>query len=370
MNHLTEAEVAIVGGGVIGCAIAWKLAREGVQVTVVERGAIGQEATWAAGGILAPQVEAQKPGPFLDLCLASRDRYPSFVEELISQSETDPALLSGGVLQLAQDDAELSRLKERLSQQRALGLPVEWCSPEEAHALEPHIGPVKGGLFFPKELSIDPRLLSQALAQAAARAGARFLLETEVRQILSERGRVVGLELGERQLLARKVVIAAGSWSSQLPGCELAPEVVEPVRGQMIVFKTQPPLVSRVVYSQHGYLIPRKDGRVLAGSTMERVGFQKEVTARGLLTLLGLSVSISPTLENASFVDCWAGLRPGTPDGLPILGPGLLEGLFWATGHFRNGILLAPITAELMADVILGRKPAFSLAPFSVERFS
>jgi glycine oxidase len=366
---MRDTNVIIVGGGVMGCGIALRLRQAGARVTVLERSIPGAEASSAAGGILAPQMEAEGPGPFLELCLRSRGLYPEFAAELQSLTGVNVNYLPSGLLHLAFDEAGAQRLEATVGWQRALDLRAELLGPAEVHTLEPQLSPqVLAAARFPDDHQVDNRLLTRALTMAAARVGATFRTGY-VRGVVEEKGRAVGVDLDGETLRADAVVIAAGSWSGLVQGVSLDPRVVRPARGQMVQLQTRLPLFSHVLFSDKGYVIPRADGRVIVGSTLEFAGFEKHVTAEGLHRILSLAMEICPALASAPVQETWAGLRPYTDDHLPILGAGPLPGLFLATGHFRNGILLAPITAKLLAQAVLGETPSVDLAPFRFDRF-
>ncbi|HET9450994.1 MAG TPA: glycine oxidase ThiO, partial [Aggregicoccus sp.] len=368
MSDSGASEVIIIGGGVMGCGIALRLCQAGARVTVLERSIPGAEASSAAAGILAPQMESEGPGPFLELCLRSRGLYPAFAAELLELTGVDIAYLPSGVLQTAFDEDRAHHLEATVAWQRAMGLRAELLSGEEARKLEPALSAeVFAAAHFPDDHQVDNRLLVRALTMAAARVGARFR-SGYVRGVLEEQGRVVGVDVDGEALRADAVVVAAGSWSGLVQGLPLDPRVVRPLRGQMLQLQTRLPLMRRILVSPEGYLVPRADGRVIAGSTMEFAGFDKQVTAEGLARILALALRLCPELGKATVDSSWAGFRPYTEDHLPLLGPGPLPGLFLATGHFRNGILLTPITARLVAQSVLGEKPSVDLTPFRFDR--
>ncbi len=363
------ADVVVVGAGIMGCALALRLAQAGAQVTVVEKAVPGAEASSAAAGILAPQMEAQGPGPGFELGLRSRGMYPRLAEELKDLTGIDVGYRPCGVLLTVFDEAGRHGLEAMAAWQTALGLRAELLGADEARALEPAMNPAAHGvLHFPDDAQVDNTLLVRALYVAAARAGVSFRTGW-VRGLWTEGERVLGVDLEGAQVAAGAVVLAAGSWSGLVHGAGVGPAVVRPVRGQMLELQAKVPLLSRIVFSFHkGYVVPRVDGRVIVGSTMEEVGFEKEVTAGGLAAILGVALQLCPELAGAPVTRTWAGLRPGTRDHLPLLGEGPLRGLFFATGHFRNGILLAPITARLVAERVLGQPTAVDLAPFRYDR--
>jgi glycine oxidase len=363
---VVERRVVIVGGGVMGCAIALRLAQRGLAPLVLERSVPGAEASSAAAGILAPQQEAEGDGPMLELGLKSRALFPRLVEELRELTGVDVGYRASGLLALfSENDRE--KFVARAAWQKARGLRVELLEREEARTLEPAIGDAAGALHFPDEAQVDPPLLVRALQLAAARAGAEFV-SSYVRHIAHEGGRVRAVELESERVDTGVVVIAAGSWSSLVEGAGLPSRAVRPMRGQMVELETRPAPFSRVLFGAGGYLVARSDGRVVAGSTMELAGFRKEVTAAGLESLLAMVRKNVPALGDAPVRRFWAGFRPFTDDHLPFLGPTAIDGLHLATGHFRNGILLTPITADAVAAAIAGEKPPIDLAPFSIAR--
>jgi glycine oxidase len=365
-----RVDVVVVGAGVQGSSVALRLAQAGRSVVVLERAVPGAEASSAAGGILSPGVEAAEPGPFYTLCRASLARYAGFVAEVEALSGMNVGLRWLGTLEVALDDDHAKILAARAEKIARHGLPVDVLDDEAVRRLEPALSPkTRGALLFADEGSLDPRLLARATYVAASRAGARFVTG-QVRRIVAEGGRVQGVEHESGRIEAEAVVLAAGSWSLQVEGHGLPPGAVRPVRGQIAVMDTRPPLLSRVVFSGHGYVVPRPDGRILVGSTMEEVGFEKAVTPGGLRHVFDVAIGIAPGLEHAPVVETWSNFRPASPDGEPILGRGAVPGLLYATGHSRNGILLAPVTADAIAAELLGRPAPVDLAPFSPARLA
>ncbi len=363
-------DVIVIGAGVQGCAVALRLAQAGRDVLVLERGIPGAEASSAAGGILSPGVEAVEPGPFFDLCRASVARYEAFARELEAATGLNVGFRGGGTLEVALDDDHAQLLAARAERLEKHGIPAEVLDDAAARALEPGLSPeVRGALYFPDESSVDSPLLARALYLAAHGAGARFQTG-QVHRIVHEGGRAVAVEHESGRLDAGAVVLAAGAWSALVEGSGLRRGAVRPVRGQIAILDTRPRLLSRVIFSDKGYVVPRADGRVLCGSTMEEVGFEKAVTAGGLRSVLALAIEIAPQLANAPILDTWSNFRPASPDGWPVLGPSAIPGLFYATGHTRNGIMLTPITADAVSALILGRPPPVDLGPFSVERLA
>jgi glycine oxidase len=356
----------------MGCAVALRLAQRGLRVTVIERGIPGAEASSAAAGILGPQMEAEGPGPLLELGLRSRALYPALASELHEATGIDVGYTKSGVLAVALTDQEEAELAARRTWQTTRGLRVETLGAAAAHELEPALGAeVRGALRFVDDAHVSARELARAFSQAAAAAGATFLQGRYVRRVLVAGSAVTGVELDGETLPAAVVVVAAGSWSALVEGGGIPAQVVRPARGQMVAIETRPPLFRHVV-SVHGrgYLVPRRDGTVLAGSTVEMAGFRKEVTVGGLAGILGMARTLVPALAEAPVTSTWSNFRPFTEDHLPVLGYTPIEGLVLATGHYRNGILLAPITAWSIAELIATGQSAVDLTPFSVTRFS
>lgn len=365
----SSADVAIIGGGIIGLSIARELALRGVRrVAVIERGEFGQEASWAAGGILAPQVEADRADEFFSLASASRDLYPGFVEAIEKETGIDVRFDKTGTLYVGFTEDDEAEMRHRFDWQTDAGLSVEWLNSEDIRRLEPNVSPdARCALRFPNDWQVENRRLTEALIRANRNLGVELIANCEVESVRIEGGRATGIESSIRPFAAGKIVIAAGAWSSLLGGVSIA---VEPVRGQMLCFQTEPVLTRHVIYSSRGYLVPRQGGRLLAGSTSEHVGFEKRVTDEGAASIKSMAMEIAPALESAAIADSWAGFRPHAPDDLPVIGPtGDIEGLFYATGHYRNGILLAPITAKFVADAMMRKSSSPQLECFSPSRF-
>lgn len=363
-------KVIIVGGGIMGLSIALELRKttHDFDVTVLERSIPGAEASSAAAGMLAPQFESSRLGPMLDLSLLSRMAWPKWAADVQVRSGVDVGYLPCGALQVAFTEDEVHALDEKIAWQTASGLRAELLTGAELREREPHLSPrALAAAAFPDDHQVDPRRLMRALAVAATRAGVMFRSGT-VRSLLETEGRITGVDLEGERLDAELVVLAAGAWSGQVAGAEIDPARVKPVRGQMMELQLRAPLFTRLLKSANGYVVPRADGAVLVGSTMEMVGFDKNVTAEGLNKLLQAAIQLVPELSPASVTSTWAGLRPWTDDQLPFLGEGPKAGLLLATGHFRNGILLAPITARLLGQVARQEKPTVDLRPFQYLR--
>ena len=366
------SDVIIIGGGIIGLSLARELARRGRSVALLERHQPGREASWASAAMLAPQGELSE-GAFLQLCLAGNRLYPEFRAELEAEIGVSCYHREAGTLALAVTEEDEADYRHTFARQRADGLEVEWVSGAEARALEPALSEhIRGGLYLPGDRHIENRQLVPALEQACRRLGVEIACGAQVREILVEHGRAVGAATCLGDWHGGIVVNAAGAWSGDIgtPDAALRPPVF-PVRGQMLAITLPAPnFLSRVVRSPRSYLVPRHDGRLFLGATMERVGFDKRNTVWGIAKLLAGALELFPGLEGCAIQEMWAGLRPGTPDNHPILGETSLPGYLMATGMFRNGLLLAPMIARTMADLITtGRTPEL-IADFNLDRFA
>ena len=367
MSGATRPDALIVGGGVIGCALARELAGRGLRVALLERAEPGSEASFAAAGLLSPQSDCRAPGPFFTLALSSHRLYPEWAGTLEEETGQKVGLVRSGLLRCALDAGEEEGLRDYLWQ-RGRGLAVEWLDADAlgVRAGTAICGEARAGVFFADEGLVDPRRLTHALAASARARGVEIRTRTTVRRFWIEEGRCLGVEAEGERFSAGAVVDAAGAWAG-LDGA--LPVPVEPVRGQIVELDPGRETPRTILHSEAVYLAPHADGRLLVGSTLERVGFRKEVTAGAVESLLHQAARLAPGVSSARFVNAWSGLRPGTPDGLPVLGAGPVENLFLATGHYRNGVLLAPITALLLADRMTGGQ-APDLEPFSLSRFA
>jgi glycine oxidase len=367
-------DALVIGAGVIGLASAWRAARRGLRVCVLERDRAGAGASGVAAGMLAPVGEASwGERELLRLNLASHRLWPQFAEELRAATDEDSGYSRRGALHVALDRDESAELRRRYELHREFGLPSHWLRPSECRELEPGLSRrVAGGLHAEGEAGVDPGQLCRALAAALAAAGGELKLGAEV----------VGAEFGGpgaelrtadgRRFQAPKVVLAAGCWSGRaewLPAAARSP--VRPVKGEILTLRgpADEPLCERLVVTERVYLVPRSDGRLIVGATVEERGFETAVTAGGVHELLREAYRALPEIAELELLEARAGLRPGTPDNRPLIGPSAVEGLLLATGHYRNGVLLAPITAEAIADLLAGEQPAIDLEPFSPSRF-
>lgn len=362
-------DVIVVGGGIIGLSIAREAARSGLRVRLFDKGELGGEASSAAAGLLGPQIDLEEEDPLAALGLASRDLYPDFARSIAEESGLDPCLLERGTLVLARGAEEIRAIDRQASFQRSLGLQAERVGGEALRRLEPSLDPgLTEGLHLPRDWSVDNVLLVRGLGRSAERAGARLVEGTRIERLLVEGGRVTGVAAGAEAFRAGTVVIAAGAWSLEIGGDGVPPLPTRPVRGQMVCLGPSTVPV-HPLHAASCYLVPRRDGRVLVGSTMERVGFDKRVTAGGLAALAAAAIALVPALADAPFHSAWAGLRPACEDSLPAIGGAGAPGLLYACGHLRNGILLAPITAQIVGRLLRGEDPGIDLARFDPRRF-
>jgi glycine oxidase len=365
--------IIVIGGGIIGVSIAWRLAREGAAVTVLESARIGGEASWAAAGMIAAQADTHAASPFFDLCLRARDALATTLDPLRAESSIDPEYDHVGILYLAFSDAERRELEDRGRWQVAAGGTVEELSAAAARKIEPAISPeVVYALYLPLDRRIDNRRLTQAYAAAATRNGAIILEGVAAVSIAVANGRATGVAThGGAFHRADVIVNAAGAWAGRIDGLESDAVGITPVRGQILCFDGRPGNLSSSVFSTGGYVVPRRDGRILAGSTLDDAGYDKSVTLDGVEKISRAARVMVPGLAAMRLRETWAGLRPATKDFLPVLGASpSLPNVLYATGHYRSGILLSAITGEILADLAMDRAPSIDLAPFAPARFT
>ncbi len=378
MTEKRSFDVVVVGGGVIGLSCAWRLARRGARVAVLERGEAGCGATRVAAGMLAPVGELSFGEPaLLELTLAAARLYPQFAAELEAASGESTGYERLGALHVALDRDEAAQLRRVHDLQRSLELEAEWLPPRGCRDLEPALTPsFHGGVFAPGEAAVDPRALTRALVAACVEEGVEVRANSEVTGGIVAGERLIGVRASARpaasghfdaqsmsnrplddEVRADAVLLAGGAWSGRmgwLPAHARPP--VRPVKGQVLELRRRDGErpARHILASERVYLVPRADGRLIVGATVEEVGFDSTVTAGGVHELLREAYRLLPDVAEMELLDATAGLRPGTPDNLPLVGPGAIDGLLLATGHFRNGILLAPLAAQAVADLLLG----------------
>lgn len=373
-NGIDTTDVIVVGGGVIGLAVARALSDQGItNIIVVERSLPGREASHAAGGMLAAQAEANENDVLFELSISSRELYPQWAAALLEETGIDVQLERTGTLYLAFTEEDEKESEQRLRWQSKKGLAVERLGRNAALELEPGISKhLRSALRFPMDVQVDNRHLITALVSSLSKRQIEIRKGTEVKSLRIEHGRIAGVETDSNTVLAPIVVVATGAWSSFLtdPDSRVPPVRIEPVRGQMLCLGPAD-RIRHVLYSPRGYIVPRRSGQVLAGSTSEHVGFCKDVTGGGIHSIMTNAIEIAPdVIRKAPLIDSWAGLRPRAEDGLPVIGGCIdVEGLYFATGHYRNGILLAPLTGNLIAEqMTTGIAPAMARS-LSPDRF-
>jgi glycine oxidase len=372
-THEITPAVLIIGGGIIGGSIAWELARRGLHPLVLDRQEAGREASWAAAGMLQTAPDNADGIPLVPLARASLALYPKFVEDVETDSGRAVGLRRTGAMEIFFSRTAARELSTFIALNHGLGLPAEALSLDDALEMEPALSPrAQAAAFLPEECALDSRALTDAVLAAAVARGAVVLAGLEGESLILNGARVEGVVAAGHRFTADHVILAAGAFSSRLEAARrYAP--TRPVRGQMVALLSSAPPIQRVLRSARGYIVPRDDlrpQRLVAGSTLENAGYEKRVTSEGVARVLEAAQELVPDLADAEILETWCGLRPDTPDHLPILGPTDLDGLTIATGHFRNGILLAPITAKLIADWIIERRTSFDWEIFSPLRFA
>ncbi len=366
-------DVVIVGGGIIGGSIAFELARWNLRVAVLDRQELMHEASWAAAGMLSPAPDNPAAIPLVPLGRASLALYPNFVAAVEEASEMRTGYRTGGALEVLCHGDEERELSTLVALHHGLGLACEPLRLEEAREMEPALGrDARAATFLPDEASVNTRLLTAAVLAAAETAGTTLCPGMEVTSLAKAGDRCIGVRTAEDETIsAQHVVLAAGCWTSRIS--EAAPYApTRPVRGQMVALRHAGKPIRRVLRSERGYIVPRDHStpqKLVAGSTLENAGYEKAVTSGGLEQILGAVNELAPSLAGAEIVETWSGLRPGTPDQLPIIGPTDIEGLMIATGHYRNGILLAPVTAKLITEWITEGRTMLNGEDFNPLRF-
>jgi glycine oxidase len=352
----------VVGGGLVGLLTALELRRGGLAVTLLERGQLGRESSWAGGGILSPLHPWRYPDPVTALARWSQARYPALAAELRERTGVDPEWEPSGLLVLDPGSEE----PDAYAWGRRHAVALAGLDPAALREQEPGLGRRwRAALWLPEVAQVrNPRLLA-ALARAAQTAGVVLRPESPVHGVQVERGRAVGVATAAGAIAAGVVVVASGAWTPEVLGPHASALPIEPVRGQMLLFRAEPGVVRRIVLAGARYLVPRRDGRVLAGSTLEYVGFDRSTTAEARADLFEAAVELVPALADYPVERHWAGLRPGSPAGVPVIAEHPeVTGLFANAGHFRNGIVLGPASARLLADLVLGRTPSLDPAPY------
>ena len=367
--------VAVIGGGVCGLGIGWRLAQAGCDVHVFDRGEAGKGASWAAAGMLAARAEAE-PGEeaLLELNKRAQEIWPAFMRDLETATGQSIGYRDEGTLIVAPNRDDAEQLRFTYEYQTSQGLDVEWLTPRQVSRKEPYLAPgLTAGVYSPSDHQVDNRALTLALKAAFLAAGGQLHENTTVDAIETAGGRAAGLRVDGSLVDANAVVLAAGAWSREIDGLpdDIRPPV-RPLKGQMMALQMDPnyPILQHVLWAPEGiYLVPRRDGRLLIGATVEERGFDTDLTAGGLLHLLREAWEVLPGIDELPVIETWVGFRPTSRDDAPILGPTAIEGLIVATGHHRNGILLTPLTANAVSHYILTRELTDGIEPFGPHRF-
>jgi glycine oxidase len=362
-------DAIIAGGGLIGSAIALELARNDLRVALFDAQDPGREASWASAGILSPAPENPGMISMVPFAKASLAMYPEFIELVEELSGIQTGYRANGTVEALFSRHAREELNTIVALHRGLGLKAEAISAQEARDLEPDLSEeTEAAVLRPDEASVDNRLLASALIEAANRSGAEIHAGKAVAAIWREGSQCRGAVVRGEQISAKHTIVAAGSFSAQIAGAqEYAP--VRPAKGQMVSLRCDSARIQHVLWSERIYVVPRNDGRILCGATVENAGFDKTVTASGIHANLDAAIALAPILARARVEDTWAGLRPDSPDHLPIIGPTDVGGLLIATGHFRSGVLLTPITAKLIGEFIAEKTPGVAWEKFSPMRF-
>jgi glycine oxidase len=366
---MSSYDAVVAGAGLIGASIALELAQAGLRVAVFDAQDPGREASWASAGIISAAPENPAGIPLLPLSRASAALYPAFVETLQEITGHDVGYRPHGTIDALLRGDIREELSTLIALHHGLGLKAEALSGQEARKLEPALSEhTEAAILRPNEASVDNRALTQATLEAARRKGAEIHAGRPVKALWREGSRCLGISVNNENIPARWTIVAAGCFSARIAGAELyAP--VSPAKGQMVSLRSDAAKIHRVLWSENIYLVPRNDGRILAGATVEHVGFDRHVTPGGLKKIFAAAIELAPDLENARIEETWAGLRPDSPDHLPVLGPVDVEGLLFATGHFRSGVLLAPLTARLIREWITSQHVSVDWQRFSPMRF-
>jgi len=366
---MSTYDAVIAGGGVIGASIALELAEAGLKVGLYDAREPGREASWASAGMISPAPEGPGMIPFMPLSLASVSLYPDFIRKVEALSGKNVGYRESGALDVVLEGDVQEEVSTVIALQHGVGLKAEACSAERTRQMEPAITEeVQAAIFRPEEASLDTRVFTNAALESARCKGAQVFGGNGAKALWKEGKKCKGLILEKGQAEAKWTIIAAGCFSARIEGAA-AYAPVFPARGQMIGLRCESVDLQHILWLEHKYLVPRSDGKIIAGSTIERVGFDHNVTAGGIQLILQEVMKMVPGLEQARIEETWAGLRPDSPDHLPIVGPTDMDGLLIATGHFRSGILLAPVTARLIREWITTQRVSVDWERLSPMRF-
>ena len=370
-----NSDIIIIGGGIIGLTLARELHKNGVKkITILEKGKVGKESSFAAAGMLLSQAEINQVDDFFQFCEDSKKLYPDFAEELLDETDIDIELDKRGTLFTAFNSQDIKEIHNRYEWQKKAGLNVEHLNDKETHKLEPFISPDSiESLYFPDDWQVENRKLIKALEKYAKLNQIKIIENSKAKSLITENRNVKGVKTAEGDFFSNIIILATGAWVSLIKSkdSKLTIPKVKPIRGQMIKFQTAKRLFRHVIYSSFGYLVPRKSGQILAGATTEDVGFAEVSSSKGVSLLKEAAYEIAPSLEALKVEESWYGFRPYTSeDGMPLIGEiANVNNLYISTGHYRSGILLAPISAKILADKILKQVHCAYLNHFSPARF-
>ncbi len=365
-------DVAIIGGGINGSAIAYQLSKMGRKVIIIEKDQLACQASSAAAGMLAAQAEIEQDGPLFQLALKSQAMFSSLSSELFEYTGIDIEHVHKGMLKIAETEEMALKVKQQVTFQRKWDPTISWLDAKEIREMETSLSPsVFGGMYLPNDGHVQPEKLTQAFAKAAVNFGAEIRENTEVLSFIYEKGQITGIKTTNGVIHCEQVVVATGAWAAKLmreSGLDLR---VYPVKGECFSIRTEKPLINTTIFSdKRCYLVPKRNGEIYIGATMIENTFDKKVTPGGIATIIERATQLVPQIKEAAWERVWSGIRPQTGDGLPYIGEHpRLKGLFVAAGHFRNGILLSPITGKLVADLLAGRQlDEGLLSAFHLER--
>lgn len=368
MPEKKRADVIVIGGGVIGSSVAYELSLRGISTLVLEKHSIASEASSAAAGMLAAQGEFIEEAPLFDLARKSRAMFPQVVQSIKEITGLDVGFVDRGLLRIANNNQDIQRYREQAERQHHHGLSAEWLSTEQALELEPFLSSsIKGALFIEGDSQVIAPQLTKAYARGAISLGAQFFEFTEVEELLYEHGQMIGVRVQDEVILCSKVVVASSIWSPRLlrlAGYDLP---LSPVKGECVSVKLTKSFIQRTIYTDGCYLVPKANGELIIGATVKPRITNKGVTLGGISSLIHAAEQLVPSIRESEWISAWSGIRPITPTGLPYMGEHPeIDGLFIATGHYRNGILLSPATGVIIADLIEGKSIEDDLSPFAV----
>ncbi|MDR4946659.1 glycine oxidase ThiO [Neobacillus cucumis] len=364
-------DVAIIGGGINGSSIAYQLSKIGKKVVVLEKNQLACEASSAAAGMLAAQAEIEQDGPFFQLALKSQSMFQALSNELLEMTGIDIEFIQKGMIKIAETEEMAKEVQQQAAFQRNWDPEIEWLNSHSLRELEPSLSTsVTGGMYLPNDGHVQPEKLSKAFAKAAEQLGATILENTEVLSFIYENDQVVGVTTTLGNIHCHQAVLASGAWASKLlqeTGLDIT---VYPVKGECFSVKTDTPIINRTIFSdKRCYIVPKRNGEIYIGATQVEHTFDKKVTPGGITRLIDRAVKLVPQIKDAPWERVWAGVRPQTGDGLPYIGEHpFRKGLFIAAGHYRNGILLSPVTGTLVADLLQGKTDEKLLTAFRIDR--